>query len=133
MSYFYFCNKTNVPFEDDDCLPILPACQVLLSLLRRFVTAWKSVSIVSGESWALFTASGQLRAILPLAADQTLWLNSLDTSVKIKGGMALGIRSQNGGQPTQSISRVSLLALGLFFWVYTYTPSSCPLQVYRKS
>lgn len=76
MRCLYFYNKTNASFEDD-CFLKLPACQVLHHFSLRFVTTWKLISIVSGESWALLTASGQLRAILPLCRsfpyDRTAW------------------------------------------------------------
>lgn len=66
MSCLYFYHKTNASFEDD-CLLKLPACQVLHRFSLRFVTTWKLISTVFGESWALLTASRQLRAILPYA------------------------------------------------------------------
>lgn len=126
---------------ENDCLPKLPACQVLHHFFLRFVTTWKLISIVSGESWALPTANGQLRAILPLCRsfpyDWTAW-TSLSKSKMVcsctpSPQKVEARRSEAWAQPNPVDSRVSFLACVLDFWVYACTPSPCPLQVYRKS
>lgn len=126
---------------EDDCLPKLPACQVLHHFFLRFVTTWKLISIVSSESRALLTANGQLRAIFPLCRsfpyDWTAW-TSLSKSKRVcsctpSPQKVEARRSEAWAQPNPVDSRVSFLACVLVFWVYACTPSPCPLQVYRKS
>lgn len=139
MRCLYFYNKTNASFEDD-CFLKLPACQVLHHFSLRFVTTWKLISIVSGESWALLTASGQLRAILPLCRsfpyDRTAW-TSLSKSKMVcscnpSPQKVEARRSEAWGQPNPVDSRVSFPACVLVLWVCACTPSPCPLQFYRK-